>query len=361
MVAAHELERQVELTKKVDDTKHEQTTETEIPITNGFVTLSSDKKFPLERRTLNVEGKDVPFDFLVIDSAEKWDVARGAHGEFLMETGQRDASDQLRFALSGLSLKEWEDIESANPIPSTPRDDELTDATRIQYELDFEIALMRKRVVVLEASTGRKIPGKTPEEKVQFLSQRNPRMTERLFAHVQDVICNLGERPGELLEQYEMFMLDSSKASGVIDFNSFDDWDTAVNSQYCFRMSRPGDSYILEFPIKGISQEIRHKIETETREPQPPRIPNRDPITIRFDRTNLVPNYDDPAWMQRVKAIHQHRTAMYFDAALMFKVPGGNYMEKYRWISARLIGDVIRLKKYIEKEIVGLAGDLDFF
>lgn len=355
----------MELKKKARDTEHEQVSDTEASTVDDSVTLatlSSGKKFPLERRTLNVEGRDVSFDFLVIDSAEKWDIASGVSGEFLMETGQHDASSQLRVMLSGLSLKEWEDIEAANPIPTAPQDAELTEDSKAKYEHDFEIALMRKRVAVLEASTGKTIPGGTTEEKVSFLGQRNPRMTERLFAHVQDVICNLNENPIDgLLEQYEMFLLDSSKTSGVIDFNSFEDWDTAVNSQYCFRMSRSGDPYILEFPIRGISQEVRHKIETDTREPQPPRIPRRDPVTKRFDRSNLVLNYEDPSWLQRVKAIHQHRTAMYFDAALMFKVPGGNYMEKYGWISARLIGDVIRLKKYIEKEIIGLAGDLDFF
>lgn len=318
------------------------------------VTISG-KEFELEQRILKTESGEYDFYFLVIDSPDKWAPANEIKGHHVINIGQRKVNVQV----SGVTLRDWSDVELKHPMPRTPDADQLKDeSVENEHQRKCALVLAKRRCVFFELSTGKSIPGNTLDDKAVWLMQRNPRDIEDMFSAIQNRICNL--QGGRLVDTYNSL---ASEAEGysVKEFESFEDWGVASESTHQFLMNRQVDDYIIEIPLKGMSSEERMQIETECKDPVPPKIPARDPVTKRFDPTKLVSNFEDPAWQRKLQIVNEKRIAMTLTRCLMFQVPGDNYQEKYHWLAERLVGDVIQLKEYIEREIVGMGAHYDFF
>lgn len=313
------------------------------------------------KRTFRTETEAAEFDVLVVDRHDLWVAARDLSTTYNMPIvgSQKTRS----FPLQGVSLRDWEHIEAIHTIPELKEDEsdpEANSKIRIEHERKKAAAILRKQCAVFEKSTGKSIPGDTIDEKVNFLSQRNPGEIEALWNYIYLSMCSMTD--GGLMQSYNTLAAKSERDnSEILSFGSFEDWTTACETQYIFRMQRPFEKYIIEFPLRAISEEQKQAIEAETREPEAPRVPKRDPRTKRFDPTQLVPNLQDPAWLQSMRAINQKRTAMFFSACLTFNIPGDNWQDKYAWISEKLVGDVIRVKRFIEHEIVNIGSRYDFF
>ena len=316
-----------------------------------------DNEFPLEERVVETKEGEFGFYFLVVDSAEKWAAAEIFHGTHYL--GGVSASQKMKVPMNGVSLKDWEEVERIHSLPKSPSPEDAEDPNiQDEYNRKQSEALAARRVMLFEISTGKKIPGETTEEKVAWLLKRNPRDIESMFTDLQNRICNLAE--GHLVANYTEKTLEQ-QASSVKELTSFEDWSVASDATHYFRMHRQTEDYIVEFPLKGMSSEDRMAIEAACKDPKPPNIPARDPVTKRFDPSRIVPNYEDPAWLGRVRAVNQKRIAMYLDKCLVFKIPGDNEKERYDWASERVVGDIVRLRDFIEREITGMGQHYDFF
>jgi hypothetical protein len=290
-----------------------------------------------------------------IRSAEDWPEADFFKAEYRMPIV--GSGRFMTFPLRGVSLNQWEEIEQEHTVPTWDKDGKPDE--------DFE---RHKRQIVAEKmahvfeqalANGIKFPGETWSEKAAAIFKLNPGETEALYFYIQHSLCNFQDGP--LLERYQLSSATNKFQHPDIELNSFADWEAATKSAYVFRMHRAIEDHIIEFPLKNISTEDRLAIDRETQEPDPPRKPKRDPSTKRMIAGETVPDYDDVHWKQRMRAVNQKRIAMYFNACLTFTIPGGNLMEQYNWIARRLMGDVIRLKTFIEQDLCGYESRYNFF
>lgn len=299
------------------------------------------------------DNVETSFKFLVIDSPDKWLKAEAIQGNFdmpLLGMGRT-----MRFPLRGISMKEWTDIEVQHKIPEwTEEKKKPTDEFLAQREL----VISAKRANVIELSSGKKIPGDDYMAKAVTLQKMNSGEVQSLYLYIQDVIC--ANEDGSLMQQFRQVIADRAKQN-VTEFTSFEDWQRASEFGYMFRMQRPTDDYILEFPLKNISAEAKLAIEMETRDPDPPMVPYRDPISNRFVPNQMVPDTNDMNWQSRCRAVGQKRLVMFLNACLPFQIPGENQMKQYEWVSGRLLGDVLRLQQFIENELCGYRSRFDFF
>lgn len=310
----------------------------------------------LEKETRSYVSKDNTehsFDFLVINSPEKWQEASSITGNFNMPL--LGMGRTIKFPLRGLSMKEWVDIEVQHKIPEwkeekrKPTDEFLTQR---------ELAIAAKRAHVIEVSSGKPIPGDSYTEKAIALQKLNPGEVQSLYVYIQDVVC--ANEDGSLMQQFRELIADQAKEN-VLEFTSFEDWQKASEYGYMFRMQRPTDNFILEFPLKNVSAEAKMTIELETRDPDPPMVPYRDPVTNRFVPNQMVPDTTDMNWLARCRAVGQKRLVMFLNACLPFQIPGENQLKQYEWVASRLLGDVLRLQNFIENELCGYRSRFDFF
>lgn len=322
-------------------------------------TVSIDgKEYDLTRRVIGTKDGDRHYDFLVIDSPSKWAAAAEFKGSHDMQLG---GDRPLRVGMRGLSYDEWARIEMQSPMPSLPEDAD-TDKPEVltEHERKVEMAIAQRRVLFFELSTGKTIPGAKLEEKALWLMQRSPKTITSMFESMQNVVCNFTDGP--LINSYIYdSVMEKSDSAAFHEFSNFDDWTIASESRYFFRVHRQTDDYLVEFPLRGISAEDKQKIEDQTQTPPAPKILGRDPITKRMDPSRQIPNFNDPAWKERARTVQNKRIVMFFEACLVFEIPGSNYQEKYKWLSARLVGDIVRLRKYIETEIAGLGAHYEGF
>jgi len=306
-------------------------------------------------RTIETGKNKFDFRFLIVDSAEKWKAADEYSCDYNLTTNEKQT---LKIRLTGISLTEWEKIELDCPVPNRPEtenEDEL-----YKYEEELNKVLMQKRIRLFEKSSQKDIPGETIEDKVKWISERVPSQIEGLSNFIQDKVCGFSD--GSMIDNFNAISSDGKTEKQVVKLlDDFTQWEIAVNSSYFFRVHHEEEDFILEFPLTGISEDQKREILSATKEPVPQKIPKRDPKTKRFDPTNLVPNFEDPAWIESIRAISQKRTVLYFEAVLPFELPGRTIPEKYKWLSQRLVGEVIRLKRYIETSLAGFGDQYDFF
>jgi hypothetical protein len=307
-----------------------------------------------QRRLTGKDGREREFNFLVINNSDRWLEAELVKGQYHMPIiGQQQT---LCFDLHGVSLAQWEDIESKYLIPEWDMQGRQPDNEFISKR---EAALMAKRIAVIEVSSGKLVPGETMEEKVKFMqSNMNPGEIQALYLYIQNNICSVEN--GDLLTEYRQVAADSLK-SRVTQFSSFDSWKKATEIGYVFQMQRPSDDFILEFQLKNITAEAKQVIDVETREPEAPMLPKRDKASRSWNPREMEPDLSDPSYLARKRAVNQKRVVMFFNACLPFEIPGKNNLEQYEWISKRLIGDVIRLRQFIEQDLCGYGSRYDFF
>lgn len=308
-----------------------------------------------EHRRLKMKnGNDQTFDFLVVDTAEKWQPANEFYSMYDMPLV--GTSKKIRFHLQGISLAAWEEMEQDHKLPEWESDG----TPDVEFEQRREQILSEKFSHVFELALGKKLPGESYAEKATYLRQLNPGEVQALFLFVQNTACNY--RNGELIDTYMRAVLSRMDAeSDLVEFSGFEEWKVATEACYVFRMHRPFEDYLIEFPLKNISSEDRSRIEAECRDPEPPRKPKRDSKTKRIIAGETEPDFMDDHWLKKCRAVNQKKLVMYLDACLPFQLPGENQLKQYEWVSQRLMGDVVRLKEFIEQELCGYASRYSFF
>lgn len=295
------------------------------------------------------------FKIVKIERAEDWPTADKFEMDYLMS--QPGNKTKMKIPMKGISLAAWEKIETDNIIPQVENDapDDVKEDIA-SMALDAE---NKKTVSLFEEVIGRKVPGESFTEKIAFLNQRNSGEIDAIKFFIKTRAGAITD--GSLIGEY-LSAIDSDVKQEVIQFTGFDDWKAATESKHTFRTHRPFEDYIVEFPVRGISQEKKNEITERTKEPKPPMVPGRSKDDPRkFDRNRMVPNRTDPSFLQQVRAANQLRVVLYFNECLMFTIPGGNEMEQYNWIASHLIGDVVKLRSFIEDEIANYQGYYDFF
>jgi hypothetical protein len=297
------------------------------------------------------------FNVLVVDTAEKWLPANAIHAAYNMPITGSNRS--MRFNLYGVSLQDWEEAEINFPVPQRLEDENANDAAKQARLTAVDAAVIRKRCFLFEKALQQQIPGKDIDEKVAYLSQRTTGEIEALHRFIEGSLANFTD--GELLQTFHSMTMAANEDNEVITFTGFGDWQVASETKYIFRMHRATEQHLVEFPLKGISEEVRKDIDLQCKDPEPPRIPRKDPTTGRFDPSVLVPNYEDYTWKKSVRAINQMRIVRLLSACLPFEIPGGNNQEQYKWLAQRAVGDVIRIRNFINNEILGVGARYDFF
>lgn len=294
------------------------------------------------------------FKIVIIDSPEKWQAAIEVGANYTMAL---PGGSKMQFKLCGVSLKDYEEAETSHPIQRVNED--ASEQEQAAQRAEIESAISRKQCCILEKALRKPIPGETIDAKVAYLSQRTSGEIEALYKFVQETLGNLVD--GNMMQAFLISTTKKDKDDDVVEFSDFSDWKTAAETKYTMRMHRGVQDFLIEFPLKGVSEEARREIDLQCKEPDPPKIPKRDPKTGRFDPSILVPNYEDHTWKRSLRAVNQIRTVKTFAACLPFEIPGGNDQQKYAWISERLVGDVVRLKRFIDTEIIGIGAKLDLF
>lgn len=300
------------------------------------------------------DGGDQSFEFLVIDSAEKWQPAKEFKSVYDMPI--IGTPKKIRFNLQGVSLADWEKIELDHKSPEWDGEGSISS----EFEQRRDQILNEKFAHVFELALGRELPGLSYTEKANKLKELNPGEVQALFLFVQNTACNY--RDGHLLQSYLTATLNRTDSdSDITEFTNFEEWKVATEAAYIFRMHRPFEDYLIEFPLKNITSEVRSRIESECRDPDPPRKAKRDPKTKRLIPGETEPDFQDEHWLRKCRAVNQKKLVMFLDACLSFQVPGENQLKQYEWISQRLMGDVVRLKDFIEQELCGYASRYNFF
>lgn len=294
------------------------------------------------------------FKVLVVTSPDRWLAANTVSAIYDMP--RIGTAQFTRFKFSGVSLSEWDDIESAHIIPQWQGDSGSTVPPDFRFEQ--EKAAREKMAHVLEVTLSHKIPGSNWGEKIAWIEKMNPGEMQAMYMAAQYDACNIGMQPGPLLTEYNEL---SAKNKQIQEFAGFEGMDDASKSQYFFRMQRPGDDYILEFPLKGISAKQREEIDRECKEPDPPKAPKRDPVTKQLDFKNMVPNFQDKQYLDKCRVVGRRRTVMFFNACLPFDIPGKTLNEQFDWLGSRLVGDVVRLKNFITDELTSYYSRYRFF
>lgn len=298
---------------------------------------------PFTYRRISTSSGDHTFKFLVLDSPDKWRAADD-FPHVIYEMPLLGSQKRLGFKVYPVSAEKWMEIETKYRLPMGDNVDDT----------EMQKAFLRKQIAILEAAARSSIPGENLDEKFAFLQKRNGGEVDALFAYIRNHVCDIDtDSEGPLLSRYNL--LSSGNEGELIDINGFEDWSVAEDTTYFFRWQRNFEDFIIEVPLRSISRECNERIEEATKEPEPPKTFARDPVTKKFDHTRQVGNYNDPSFLMKMRKLQQKRTAMYLSEALPFDVPGSNIDEKYEWIAKRIIGDVLRLKKFVEGDVVGYA------
>lgn len=307
-------------------------------------------KESLEFRKLDVLGTQRTFAVLVVNKPELWEPVSEMKVPYEINTGAGRPS--MKFMLTPLSLGVVETIEMTHIIPTSAQEGE----SESEFKERRENIIARKMVEQFEQAIGDSIPGNTVEEKQAWLRKKIPAEVEALDNYITRDLAGL-QTKSRLLDEFSGGSIRTSEKT----ISSFKDWGDADEAEYVFRMHRPWENYIIEFPLKGMSAEEKKAIHDQTPDIKPPEILAVDPKTKRRIPNQLVPNFDDPAYLARQRTVEQKKLALYFGHCLPFEIPGETHQEKYRWISMRLPGDVIKLKNFIDSSIISYRNRFDFF
>jgi hypothetical protein len=304
-------------------------------------------------RTLNVGGTEKRFKFLVVDSAKKWHEANSLSSVF--ELKQPGSDQGIKIPFSGISMKQWEEVEVKYPIPEWTSEEEK----KTQSFMDREkLATDNKMIALFEISSGKEIPGSNMEEKRSFVELRSPGDSDALFLYVTEVMCNLTS--GRIMDDWNLYSSLSETTLEVTELSGWDDWKPASETKHFFRFQRPFQDYIVEIPMTSISSADKAMIESTCSTPEPPNGPKKFP-NGKFDMSGMEPNYNDPSWQQAARSVAQKRAVKLFEACLPFEIPGDTDKDKYNWIALRMPGDVSNTRRFIEEEVAGYKSRYDFF
>lgn len=302
-------------------------------------------------------GNKHKFNFFVIDKPEKWKSAK--EFTFLFELN-RLGSSNLKIPLHGVSYADWLESELSFPLPERKKvTNEMGNEfpePEADYLLRTEDTNNRRATFRIEKATGIKIPGETIDEKLSFLLKRSVGEIKTLSDYIY-TNCT-GNNQGEEIQRFNELKIKPE----IAEFKGFEDWEAASEVKSVLRFQRQTENFIIEIPLKNISQEDKLKIDAEASPPEPPRSKRKFGIDGKpLPITEWEPNYDDPTWKKSFRAATEKRNVMLLESCLMFQLPGANHKEKYDWLGARILGDVNKVIRFIDNELCGYRDKYDFF
>lgn len=313
--------------------------------------------FPLETRILKggVSGDEQEFKVLVLNKPELWKPATTY--KFLYELRFLNTRNSISFPLRAVSYQEWEDIVSKYPTPEWKQDYPEPAAGDPEFQQAKEDSRKSREVVLLEKVTGQDIPGSNLQEKIAWMERLGSGETENLFYRILEHNSNLTDGP--LVQSYRQLLAQENVNS--VSFSSFQDWLSVSEQGTVFIMQRPHEDFIVEIPLRQISEGRRKEIDTICRQPTPPSRPGKNPLTGKPDPLYPQYNYDDPRYKETVRLINRKKMVMLFDALLPFEIPGSTIEAKWQWLGDRVLGDVQRLWIHITQNVLSYRNQFDFF
>jgi len=313
-----------------------------------------------EFQTIEIKDGDsvYPVKILNVNTATAW--PKASEIERIMDINTFDSGKKVRLKMRGISLSQWTAVEEKNPI--LDHDEQIDSKKTELYEQLEKEAIALKRMELFEIATGKKIPGATKQEKINWLESKPAADMDAIFIFIRLKLCNFrpefGSADEEMLDAYERYLQGNSE---IVEPDSADDIFSALSSDFCFRFQRPGDDYITQFKMRHISSQDFREIELETKTPEAPIVPFRDALTGSLVPGKTSRNTKDPAYLAKLAAVAKLKTLRILQKCLMFEIPGTSDQERIAWIGERLIGDVLRIKRYIEEEVMGVASRYNFF
>lgn len=312
--------------------------------------------FPLETRTVQIEGQDREFDFLVVDKPEKWEEATTFRQS--LKLGFPGTPRILKIPVRGLSYSEWLDIETKYTMPIQSAMQDMNEVQKQEYQDKQKSVENYRSIAVFEKATGKEIPGGSLEEKVAWLSHLGSGDSEIVFSRILEHFSNMQE--GTLLTDY-LDAIRSKDNQEVFEFNDFDDWIKASEIGYRFQMQRPFESYFVEIQLKKLDDQTKKEIGDQTKDPLPPSKPGKNPTTGMPDPAFPIYNWDDSRYRNQVKANSQRRLILLLNAVMPFEIPGKDEAAQLEWVGKRLLGDVVRLRSFLEENVINYRGRVNFF
>lgn len=307
-----------------------------------------------EVRKLTVDEHEVQYKIRTILTAEEWDDAVAFKEDFTMAIGGK----KMKVGLYGVSYSEWEKVEELYPYPKRPAEDASEDIKNA-FALDVIEQKFKRKVMLFEKATGKTLPGESFEKKCEWLRERSVDSIDALYSQIEQEMTCIHNSP--LLSRFESDSASASAQEIVETLEDFTSWEKAADTQAILRWSRKFNDYITELPLRRISQEARLRLEKETIAPDPPLKPKRNKKTNRLDPNETEPNYDDPKWQRICRDLTKKKMVLMFTSAMPFPIPGATVEEQYAWLGGKLLGDVTRIHKFIERELFGYKQQFDFF
>jgi hypothetical protein len=216
---------------------------------------------------------------------------------------------------------------------------------------------LKRQVRMLEVATRQVIPGDDMKAKMQWVAERNNGELQALCAYIADVCTGL--REGQMHEIMKQIHSMSSHETKIV--SNFSEWEIAAQTLANFRMCRPVEDFVFQIPMKGISQTRKLEIDQECILPVPPMKMGIDPQTQRPSPKYKKENPRDPDYIRAKRAVEDKWMIMILDECMPFKIPGTSIKEKREWLNRRLLGDVIKLRQFIDNELLGSLSRYNFF
>ena len=303
---------------------------------------------PIEIRSFAVGETTRDFSFLRINRPVDWKAATDFTMPIRLSMGVG-----LFVELQGraISYAEWADIEHRNPMPDASVKEEDEPARRA-------VVRRNRQIAVLELSTGKPIPGKNVEEKSKWLGQLGTSEVEALYSRILDHCSGVDE--GMDLMTYTAVSGSFANAT-VIKADTLEALLEVSQSGTTLRFQRPFESHICEIALKQFTEEAKQQIEAATKDPMPPGKPGKNPATGLPDPSApLEYNWNDIRYLESLNNINRVRIVMRCEAILPFTIPGKDLGEKYQWVGARPLGDILKLTRYIDSELLDYRRRLSF-
>lgn len=288
------------------------------------------------------------FPILHVNNFELWPKAEDVRVKFSISFGSR----KMNFTGHGISYKDWNDIIKAFPMPDLS-DENLTDDEREEL---FSRNQLSRKVRLFELGLNKEIPGETQNDKERYLVKMGLSENERMYQAISKS-CLCFQNETEQLIVYNRM----KENLNPLSFNDFNDiFKINEENPYCIAFEHPGDKFIIEVPLKSITEEDRFKIEKEYVIPPPPKRPARS-TTGKLDFSKSVSYENEPAYLASVDKIRSNKMIAYICAALPFEVPGEDIIEKKKSIYSLTAGDCINLSRFIDDQFLNAGDTADFF
>lgn len=311
----------------------------------------TEQQIKLETRKFSTGENEAEFSIFRIEKASDWKPAIDYRMPLQIKL---DHGRRLQMMATAISLSQWTEVEYKNPIPEETEADK---ANKDAFQKKLDSVTMNRRVLILELSTGKKIPGTTIEEKRQWLEQLGASELDAMYNQLLEHCSGMGI--GDELATYMMFA-DRPENSKIVAADSFEDWMTASQTGTTFRFQRPSEYFICEIGLKQLSREAKDKIADAAKEPMPPGKPGKNPTTGIPDPNFMEYNWNDLRYLEALRSVQKMRMVMQLETVLPFPIPGSDLNEKFKWIGDRAMGDVIKLTRYIDNELNDYRRRLSF-